>query len=182
MPSAWSYLTSTGVVTGGNYNSTKWCQAYALPNCDHHEGGKYPSCSAQPEYDTPKCVASCDANSTYTTKYSADRHVFASAYSIASDIKSIQSEIYTNGPVEAAFTVYEDFLTYKSGVYQHTTGSVDGGHAIKIMGWGVENGTSYWLVANSWNEDWGDKGTFKIRRGADECGIEDQVIAGKYLK
>jgi cathepsin B len=24
-----------------------------------------------------------------------------------------------------------------------------------LMGWGVENGTPYWLVANSWNMDWG---------------------------
>jgi len=28
----------------------------------------------------------------------------------------------TYGPVEAAFTVFEDFLTYKSGVYSHKTG------------------------------------------------------------
>jgi len=33
-----------------------------------------------------------------------------------------------------------------------------GGHAIKILGWGTEDGTPYWLVANSWNPDWGDKG------------------------
>ena len=33
-----------------------------------------------------------------------------------------------------------------------------GGHAIRILGWGTENGTPYWLVANSWNTDWGDKG------------------------
>ena len=33
-----------------------------------------------------------------------------------------------------------------------------GGHAIKILGWGVEGGVDYWLVANSWNSDWGDKG------------------------
>jgi len=46
------------------------------------------------------------------------------------------------------------------------------------MGWGTENGTPYWLVANSWNEDWGDKGTFKIRRGTNECGIESQIVAG----
>ena len=32
-----------------------------------------------------------------------------------------------------------------------------GGHAIKVMGWGTEGGKDYWLVANSWNEDWGDK-------------------------
>ena len=30
-------------------------------------------------------------------------------------MKDIQTEIMTNGPVEAAFEVYSDFLTYKSG-------------------------------------------------------------------
>ena len=46
-----------------------------------------------------------------------------------------------------------------TGVYQHVTGEMLGGHAIKILGWGVENGTPYWLAANSWNSDWGHKGT-----------------------
>lgn len=50
----------------------------------------------------------------------------------------------TNGPVEGAFTVYEDLLQYKEGVYQHTTGKMLGGHAIRILGWGVENDTPYW--------------------------------------
>merc|ERR1719259_1300235 len=68
----------------------------------------------------------------------------------------------TNGPTEGAFTVYSDFPNYKSGVYQHVAGSALGGHAIRILGWGEENGTPYWLVANSWNYDWGDNGTFKF--------------------
>lgn len=73
------------------------------------------------------------------------------------------TELYTNGPATASFTVYEDFLTYKSGVYKHTGGGFPmGGHAIKILGWGVENGTPYWLCANSWNPTWGDHGFFKI--------------------
>ena len=42
------------------------------------------------------------------------------------------------------------------GVYQHVSGKPLGGHAIRILGWGVEEGTPYWLVANSWNYDWGD--------------------------
>lgn len=84
----------------------------------------------------------------------------------------------TNGPVEGAFTVFEDFINYKSGVYQHVEGRLLGGHAIKILGWGVEGDTPYWLVANSWNSDWGDGGFFKIRRGTDECGIENQITAG----
>jgi cathepsin B len=34
----------------------------------------------------------------------------------------------THGPIEASFTVYDDFLTYKSGVYHHTTGASLGGN------------------------------------------------------
>lgn len=38
-----------------------------------------------------------------------------SSYSVSSDVEEIQAEIYKNGPVEGAFTVYEDFPLYKSG-------------------------------------------------------------------
>lgn len=68
----------------------------------------------------------------------------------------------TYGPVEIAITVYNDFVTYKSGVYKHVTGSELGGHAIRMLGWGTENGVDYWIVANSWNNGWGDNGFIKI--------------------
>lgn len=42
------------------------------------------------------------------------------------------SEIYFNGPVEAGFMVYEDFPHYKSGVYEHVSGAMLGGHAVKV--------------------------------------------------
>ncbi len=87
----------------------------------------------------------------------------------------IQTELYNNGPAEAAFTVYEDFFSYKSGVYKHVTGAQAGGHAIKILGWGVENGMNYWLCANSWGPSWGMNGFFKILQG--DCGINGQVFA-----
>ena len=109
--------------------------------------------------------------------YSNDKHFGASSYGVRG-VDQIAAEIQKNGPVEAAFTVFSDFLSYKSGVYTHTSGQALGGHAIKIIGWGVEDGTDYWTVANSWNSDWGDNGFFKIRRGTDECGIESQVVAG----
>ncbi|KAH7966903.1 hypothetical protein HPB49_020391 [Dermacentor silvarum] len=64
------------------------------------------------------------------------------------------------------------------GVYKKMSSVILGGHAIRIIGWGTENGVPYWLVANSWNNDWGDKGYFKILRGQDECGIEDGIHAG----
>jgi len=154
----WRYMMSTGVVT-------EQCYPYQMGTCKH------PGCSELP---TPKCNKTCHNSA----KFDTDKHHAATAYSIASKVEQIQTEIYTNGPVEAAFTVYADFNNYQSGVYHHVSGAAEGGHAIKILGWGTENGADYWLVANSWNTDWGDKGLFKIRRGNNECGIEGQVTAG----
>ena len=53
-------------------------------------------------------------------------------------------------------------MSYKSGVYTHKTGYLEGGHAVKLLGWGTENGLDYWLCANSWNTNWGESGYFKM--------------------
>lgn len=91
------------------------------------------------------------------------------------------TEIYEHGSVEAAFTVYEDFIYYKEGVYQHVTGAKLGGHAIMLIGWGEENGVKYWQAVNSWNDNWGDKETFKILRGVDHLHIESDIVAATPL-
>jgi cathepsin B len=170
--SAWQFWTQTGVVDGGNYGGGG-CDPYSLPGCDHHLNNSANPCPTN-EYPTPACRTTCENSE----QWAAATHFGSSAYQLPTDPTSIMTEIMTNGPVEAAFTVYEDFLSYKSGVYQYTTGQELGGHAIKILGWGVDNGTPYWTVANSWNVHWGNGGYFNILRGQDECGIEDDVNAG----
>jgi cathepsin B len=171
---AWSYYKNTGLVTGGNYNTKQGCEPYTIPACDHHVNGSLPPCQA--EQPTPTCSKKCIDG--YAIPFAKDKHFGESVYSVRSEQVQIETEIFKNGPVEAAFTVYADFLAYKSGVYKHTSGSVLGGHAVKILGWGVEDSTPYWLVANSWNADWGDMGYFKILRGKNECGIESGIVAG----
>ncbi|MED6109873.1 Cathepsin B-like protease 2 [Stylosanthes scabra] len=107
------------------------------------------------------------------------KHYSVNAYRVKSNIHDIMAEVYKNGPVEVSFTVYEDFAYYKSGVYKHITGVELGGHAVKLIGWGTsDDGEDYWLLANQWNRSWGDDGYFKIRRGTNECGIEEDVTAG----
>ena len=81
----------------------------------------------------------------------------------------IKGEILKRGPVETGFDVYEDFMSYKQGIYHHTTGGFLGGHAVKIVGWGVEDGTKYWIAANSWSTSWGEQGYFRIKEGS--CGF-----------
>ena len=58
-------------------------------------------------------------------------------------------------------------MSYKGGVYSHLSGKELGGHAIKVIGWGVQNAPNtaempYWLVANSWGTSWGEQGYFRI--------------------
>jgi cathepsin B len=99
----------------------------------------------------------------------------------ANNVAAIQALIYQSGPVEGSFTVYQDLFSYSSGVYQHRTGALDGGHAIKIVGWGVTStGVPYWIIANSWSTSWGMSGFFWMLRGSNECGIESNIVAGTY--
>jgi len=163
----WQYWTDTGDVSAN-------CQPYTLPSCDHHIANSTNPCPTV-EYPTPPCTApNCVNGKPWNPYYGANP-----SYIDTGDVDSIAVEIQTNGPVQTAFDVYEDFLSYKSGVYQHTTGAFLGGHSVKIIGWGVENGVKYWLVANSWNAHWGNKGFFKIIRGTDDCGFEDYVTFGE---
>jgi cathepsin B len=172
---AYKYWQQNGIPTGGLYQDNTTCQPYAFPPCDHHVKGKYGPCPSD-EYPTPKCQKSCVPG--YTKSYTDDLNYASASNVISKDEKQIMTELYQNGSVTASFDVYEDFPTYKSGVYHHVQGDILGGHSIKLIGWGVENGQKYWLAVNSWNEGWGENGTFKILRGQNECGIEDEVIAG----
>ena len=87
----------------------------------------------------------------------------------------IKREIMKNGPVVSSMEVYTDFLSYKSGVYTkgEDVPKFSGYHTIKIVGWGVEDGSEeepnkgnkYWIIENSWGDDWGLNGYAKIAEG-----------------
>jgi cathepsin B len=162
---AWKFWVRSGLVTED-------CAPYPFPSCDHHVANSTNPCPSN-EYPTPSCKKQCKDGSSWT----GSKHFGSTAYSVSGETQ-IMTEIYKNGPVETAFSVYEDFVSYKSGVYQHTSGSYLGGHAVKFIGWGVDNGVKYWIVANSWNNHWGNNGFFWIKRGNDECGIEDEANGG----
>ncbi|KAF5405801.1 Cathepsin B endopeptidase [Paragonimus heterotremus] len=176
---AWDYWEHSGIVTGGSMEQQTGCLPYPFPTCSHHGKGQRPPCPDK-LYDTPKCVRKCQKK--YPKKYTDDKYFGDSSYNVQDREEDIMRELMKNGPMEVAFDVYEDFMNYNEGIYHHVAGKMLGGHAIKLLGWGVENGTKYWLLANSWNEDWGEKGFFRILRGTDECGIESEVVAGMPRK
>jgi len=144
---AWKYLTNTGIVTD---------------TCD-----PYTSSSGT----SPKCLTSCSDGESWS-KYKCQAGSVVQATTPA----QIKSEVSANGPMETGFIVYEDFMNYESGVYHYTTGKELGGHAVKIVGYGVtDDGTNYWICANSWGPDWGESGFFRIQEG--DCNIDQSVFA-----
>ena len=48
-------------------------------------------------------------------------------------INDAKMNIMQHGPVQTGFTVYQDFMSYHSGIYVHKYGSELGGHAVKIV-------------------------------------------------
>ncbi|KYQ89807.1 hypothetical protein DLAC_09777 [Tieghemostelium lacteum] len=97
-------------------------------------------------------------------------------------VECIQELIYANGPIVGTMEVYQDFISYTSGVYVYNgTAPLLGGHAIKIVGWGTDSasGLDYWAVQNSWGPTWGLNGFFWIQRGVDMCGIDHDASASQ---
>ena len=93
---------------------------------------------------------------------------------------NIRKEIFKFGPCTSGMMVYEDFVNFQGdGIYEYDKKSEKvGGHAIVIIGWGEKGGKKYWIVRNSWGEEWGDNGYFKILRGSNHCEIEENCFVG----
>ncbi|KAJ3662917.1 hypothetical protein Zmor_007232 [Zophobas morio] len=167
----WYYWSTSGIVTGGKYGTNDGCRAYSIEPCDHYTDASQDSC--EEIIYAPDCVKVCDEGSSL--EYKSDLRTGAPYYVIQTEAQ-IQTEIMTYGPIATSFEVYEEFLAYKSGVYQRVTDDHVTRGAVKLIGWGVEDGVPYWLAANSWNKNWGENGYFKILRGSNECEIESEPI------
>eukprot|EP00413_Alexandrium_margalefii_P029382 CAMPEP_0204564450 /NCGR_PEP_ID=MMETSP0661-20131031/34891_1 /ASSEMBLY_ACC=CAM_ASM_000606 /TAXON_ID=109239 /ORGANISM="Alexandrium margalefi, Strain AMGDE01CS-322" /LENGTH=457 /DNA_ID=CAMNT_0051572093 /DNA_START=55 /DNA_END=1428 /DNA_ORIENTATION=+ len=65
------------------------------------------------------------------------------------------------------------FALYKGGILSKDCGDKIN-HAIVVIGYGTDKGQDYWLVRNSWGDEWGEGGYGRLARGKGvegECGI-----------
>jgi len=107
---------------------------------------------------------------------------------VAFDVPMIKRHLMKYGSAVGGFMVYKNFIKdinhgkflETKGIYIHNVNysgkeedieDCAGGHAIAIVGWGVEKDlkvgdhiypkVEYWICRNSWSEKWGNDGYFK---------------------
>jgi len=109
----------------------------------------------------------------------AERSMHASQYKfmMMATVDQIKNALM-NGPVVVGMYVFADFKNYTGGVYHHVTGRILGGHGVVIVGW--DDADECWIVKNSWSEDWGENGYFRIKWGDSFIGLQAaSIIADK---
>ena len=89
------------------------------------------------------------------------------SYAIPQNNNEIKSSIYNDkSPVVIGISIYESFYNINNTGIAPVPNIMKeknyGGHAVVIIGWTVINNEEYWVVQNSWGEDWGDNGVFYI--------------------
>jgi len=100
-------------------------------------------------------------------------------------------EIMNNGPIVVALNASPDLYYYSEGVFitnptdnlkqsnddDQVAGWMFTNHAVVCIGWGetIHDGKimKYWILKNSWGEEWGENGYFKMLRGVNLGAVEN---------
>eukprot|EP00971_Amphidinium_carterae_P214116 4249330-Amphidinium_carterae.1 len=120
-------------------------------------------------------------------RYKAFNHHYVGGFYGGSDEEHISRELVTNGPLVISFEPKEDFMYYHSGIYRSAPSKIHQeweqvDHAVLLIGYGQDAGNSYWTMQNSWGDDWGEGGYFRMARGTDESGCESIAVAAETLE
>lgn len=152
------YLIEKGIIVEGEYRTPT-----DIPDCSTIIGKRY---------DT--CLDDRTAVRFYRS---------VGSYNIDNNELAIKQDIYRFGPCVSGFIVFENFLSGYDGKTVYTgpppNSTSQGGHAIKIIGWGEElinnELIKYWWIENSWGPNWGLGGYFKMKIGIKECKLEENM-------
>lgn len=117
----------------------------------------------------------CDATGKCWAPASYDKYTVLSYGNIRSgDVTGIMKEIYQNGPMICSINhkPIDNYFNYTDVYASNDKGGIT--HAVELVGWGeTEQGTPYWIMKNSFGEEWGDRGYIKIFRGNNTIHIEE---------
>ncbi|XWS12537.1 hypothetical protein CRYUN_Cryun37aG0097700 [Craigia yunnanensis] len=148
--------STNGGNQGCNGGSMKNAFQYIMKNQGLTREEKYPYEETQGTCATEKAQAQVADISNYEEVPSNDEEALLKAV--------------TNLPVSVAIDASGEFRFYASGVFSGVCKNSPN-HAVTIVGYGTsKDGTKYWLIKNSWGQNWGENGYMRIQRDVDTSG------------
>lgn len=146
---------------------------------DYH-GGKNPrygedgGTGAVPEEECPYTAQDDPCGGPYNHPYLIDSWHYISYFQ--PEVEDIKEAIYTYGPVPAAIHIGIYFQAYTGGIFDYQEAGVIN-HAVVLVGWNDDDvGGGYWILRNSWGEDWGEEGYMRIRYGTSQVGYSAHYL------
>ena len=99
------------------------------------------------------------------------------------DEEEVKEFLYETSPLSTTLNA-NPLMDYTSGILDLSSSQCPSSginHAVLLVGFGTDSslGKDYWIVKNSWGQDWGENGYFRIRRGGGVCGINEYIITAK---
>ncbi|PON80790.1 Cysteine Protease [Parasponia andersonii] len=199
--SCWSFST-TGALEGANFLATGELVSLSeqqLVDCDHEcdpdEAGSCDSgcngglMNSAFEYTLKAGGLMKEKDYPYTgtdggtCKFDKKKIAASVAnFSVVSlDEDQIAANLVKNGPLAVAINAV--FMqTYVGGVSCPYICSKRLDHGVLLVGYGSSGyapsrmkNKPYWIIKNSWGENWGESGFYKICRGRNVCGVDSMV-------
>jgi len=186
--SCWAF-SATGSLEGQHFNKTKQLVSLSeqnLVDCSGKFGNQ--GCNGgwmDQAYAYIKANGGIDTEASYPYTARNGKCAFNKADVGATDTgftdipkgseSALEAAIATVGPIAVAIDASSSkFQSYKSGVYDLPSCSSSRlDHGVLAVGYGTTtDGKKYYIVKNSWNTSWGDKGYILMSREKNnQCGI-----------
>jgi len=84
----------------------------------------------------------------------------------------MKAEIFARGPIGCGIDATDKLENYTGGIYSEKKFLPRINHEVAVVGWGVEDGTEYWFMRNSWGTYWGEQGYARVQMHSDNLALE----------
>lgn len=186
--SCWAFST-VGALEAQHFRNTGRLVSLSPQNLidctDTHGNGKCVGRSRREAWDWIREHDGIESERMYPYKGRGGRCKYKKERSVATlrdymfvpsgDEMKLQEAIANIGPISVAIDAsHESFWYYSSGIYHEPNCNEDYiNHAVLVVGYGVdEKGREYYIIKNSWGENWGEDGYMKLARNKkNHCGI-----------
>jgi len=168
---AYGYEGAKGCDGAAPHAYLKWA---AKKNPLRNQGSGFPHENMRPYANTEPSYGSMTQQT-----YNQGAKITDVYYKYDSDEDLLQKMVAENGAVVTGVSAYGPFQQYAGGIFAGCPSGAKVDHAVTVVGYGSENGEKYWLIKNSWGEDWGEKGFIRLKRGVGMCGVGGTIVVTK---